>query len=316
MLGVSIPPLSLYMCMEREIQAFLKYITVDCGYSKATVRTYSSDLYAFASYIKEMDECLDWDSIDQDCIRQWIMARIGNKIAPQTVKRSLASLRSFYRYLMVRGRILRNPMQLVPNPKTAKRLPVFLRQGEMDMLLDRTPFPETFAGHRDHLILLCFYSTGMRISELRGLNVEDFNLSQGEVRVCGKGNKHRIIPFGEELRAALMAYMSERASYAPAESGPFFINESGKRESDYCIRHMVSSYLGLVTSVEKKSPHVLRHTFATAMLNYGADLEAVKELLGHESIATTQIYTHANFNELRGAYKKAHPRAKDEPSCH
>lgn len=294
--------------MTDHIANFLSYVSVDRGLSPTTVRTYSNDLRALERFLLSQDETLDWTLVDKDRIRLWIAGRMEQHVEPQTIKRSLSSLRSFFNYLVATGVVDADPMQYIPNPKTSHPLPAFVRQQEMDRLLDDVTFPDTFAGRRDHLIILTFYTTGLRISELRGLNVEDISWDRHELRVLGKRNKHRVVPFGKELHTALSAYAAERQSLTGHSTGPFFVDEDGGRVTDSGVRKTVKHYLSAVTTQQKRTPHVLRHTFATVMLNNGADLEAVKSLLGHESVATTQIYTHTSFAELKKAYAAAHPR--------
>lgn len=295
--------------MTERPQAFLEYLAADRGYSPTTTAYYGQVLKAFAEFCATLEGRPDWTEVDGDIVRRWMAERRTGGIQPQTVKRDLSVLRSFYRYLMLTGVIERSPLQFIRNPKTGKTLPAFVKQSEMDRLFDDTVFPDTFAGRRDRLILLTFYSTGLRVSELVGLNRTDVSTAAGELKVTGKRNKQRIVPFGDELRESIDSYLRELPAAEP--TGPLFINDRGRRLSDLQVRKIVKSYLSLVTTQKKRTPHVLRHTFATVMLNNGADLEAVKELLGHESLDTTQIYTHTTFAELRKAYTSAHPRNAD-----
>lgn len=290
------------------VDEFLSYLAADRGYSPLTIETYRGDLRHFENFCNQLDREVDWGRVDSDVIRRWVAARMEEGIGARTVKRALSALRSFYRYLLKLGVVEKDPTQLVVNPKVGKTLPSFVKQSEMDHLLDGITYPETFEGLRDHLILLTFYTTGVRVSELVGLNVEDVDLGSGELKVTGKRNKQRIIPFGEELTADLQVYLQERESTFGLTLGPLFIDMRGLRMSGAAVREVVKFYLSMVTTQKKKTPHVLRHTFATVMLNNGADLGAVKELLGHESLATTEIYTHTSFEELRKEYEKAHPR--------
>ena len=290
------------------ISDFLNYLRVDRGLSATTLKTYQSDLRCFEAFLKTQEEQLDWTLVDRDRVRLWVADRMGSEAKPQTIKRSLSSLRTYFRYLIMREIITVNPMSLIPNPKTQKVLPAFVRQADMDRLLDDIPFDDSDTGHRDYLILLIFYTTGIRVSELCGLNVEHVDMNRMELRVLGKRNKHRVVPFGEELMRCLEAYLARRAKHDTATAGPLFLNNKGKRIRDFQVRQIVKHYLSLVTTQKKRTPHVLRHTFATVMLNNGADLEAVKDLLGHESVATTQVYTHATFEELKKVYEHAHPR--------
>lgn len=296
------------------ISDFLRYLAVDRGLSPNTTKTYNVDLRELERFLLTQDDALDWTLVDKDRVRLWIASRMNDGVKPQTIKRSLSSLRTFFRYMKQRGVIDINPMQLIPNPKTERTLPSFVRQNDMDRLLDDITFPDTFEGRRDHLILLTFYTAGLRVSELCGLNAADVHLDRRELRVLGKRNKHRVVPFGDELLNALRDYAAERAALTNDAAGPFFIHPDGRRLTTANVRTIVRQYLTLVAPGQKCTPHVLRYTFATVMLNNGADLEAVKNLLGHESIATTQIYTHTTFEELRNIYAAAHPREKHEPT--
>ena len=293
------------------VDRFLAYLAADRGYSSLTVEVYRGDLRHFESFFLKLETSMDWSNVDSDVIRRWMAERMENGISPRSVKRSLSALRSFYKYLLRLGEVEHDPTQLIRNPKVPKTLPSFVKQSEMDRLLDGVTYPEGFVGLRDRLILLTFYTTGVRISELVGLNVEQVDLSHGELKVTGKRNKQRIIPFGEELADGIKVYLQERNEVFGLTAGALFVDMRGLRMSTAEVREVVRYYLSLVTTQKKKTPHVLRHTFATVMLNNGADLGAVKELLGHESLATTEIYTHTTFAELRKEYEKAHPRSED-----
>ena len=301
------------------LQRFLTYLKADKGYSPLTLTAYEGDLTDFAKFIDSTEENLTWQDIDADLIRRWVVASREEKISPRSIKRRLSSVRSFYKYLLMMGEVDKNPARLVKNPKEDKPLPYFLRQEEIDQLLDHTKFPDTFEGMRDRLIILTFYSTGIRRAELIGLNIEDVALSAGEIKVTGKRNKQRIIPFGQELKEAFAAYITARTAHLKqsvctkiAMNRAFFISKSGLRISEADVYKVVSGYLSLVTLQKHRSPHILRHTFATTMLNNGADLRAVQELLGHESLKTTEIYTHTTFAELKEIYAKAHPRSRSK----
>ena len=308
------------------IESFLTYLTADKGYSPQTVSKYEACLLAFRAFFLEKDADWKWTDIDTDVVRTWVAHRHAQGIHPHTIHQGLSALRSFYRYLMRMNLATRNPAALVRNPKADKPLPTFLKQEEMNRLLDDTPFPDSFEGRRDHLLLLLLYWTGMRRAELVGLNVEDVNLRGGELKVTGKRNKQRILPFGPEVREAIESYLTERAVLVAdgsddcrPRSGALFVHRPSRpktatyrRMTPEEVGSTVHHYLSLVTTQRKRSPHVLRHTFATVMLNNGADLEAVKELLGHESLQTTEIYTHTTFAELRKEYNKAHPRSQQK----
>lgn len=294
------------------IRSFIDYLKFERNYSNKTLRCYEDDLKAFEKFFKELDSTLKWDTLDADVVRNWMVSMMDAGSAATSVNRRLSSLRSFFRFLLKRGMVGFDPVRGVQGPKKKKPLPVFVRESDMDRLLDGNCFADSFEGRRDRLILDLFYSTGMRLSELTGLNVEDIDLVTDNVKVTGKRNKQRIIPFGEELHVLLETYISERRILADAVAGTtsaLFVDAKGVRLQNIKVWRLVRYYLGLVSTFPKRSPHVLRHTFATSMLNHHADLEALKELLGHESISTTEIYTHTTFEELKEMYNQAHPRA-------
>lgn len=287
---------------------FLAYLAADRGYSPRTVECYEADLRSFEAFFHRLEGVPDWSAVDADIVRGWVAHRMDSGLSARSMRRSLSALRSFFRYLLRLEVVTADPVSLVPNPRIGKTLPSFVKETEMDRLLDGITYPDSFEGSRDRLILLTFYSTGVRVSELVGLDVADVSLSSGDLKVTGKRNKQRIIPFGRELRDEMEHYLLLRARCCGRESGPLFVDAQGMRLTVAQVRRQVRFYLSQVTSLTKRTPHVLRHTFATVMLNNGADLTAVKELLGHESLATTEIYTHTSFAELRKEYEKAHPR--------
>lgn len=295
--------------MENLIQAFLDYLKADRGYSPTTVYTYQKALNSVQIYFQSLDEQLNWLNLDADVIRRWMAAQVERGESTRTMSKELSALRSFYKYLRRMGRINYSPLTGICNPKSQKPLPAFLKANEVDKLFDQTTYTNDYRGQRAHAMLLMFYHTGIRMSELIGLNVEDVNLQLQELKVTGKRNKQRIIPFGKELAAYLPIYLNYRAEFYGEENGPLFLSVKRKRISPRQVGIIVKQYMSLVTTQTKKSPHVLRHTFATAMLNNGASLEAIRELLGHESVATTEVYTHTTFADLKKEYEHAHPRA-------
>ncbi len=295
------------------IQSFVDYLRYERNLSERTIKGYSAGLEAFERFFKRLDAELCWDNLDEDVIRDWMMAMMEEGNRTGSICCRLSSVRAFYKFLLKRGLVDRNPAHLVVAPKREKNLPIFVREDQMDRLLDGNYFPEDFVGVRDRLILLAFYSTGMRLSELTGLALDDVDCKQSQVRVTGKRNKQRVIPFGSEMMSSIHSYLAMRHAMLMEkgiESNWFFVSEkSGNRISDSKVRQIVQAYLGQVTTLRKKSPHVLRHSFATSMLNHRADLQSVKELLGHERLSTTEIYTHTTFEELKDMYNQAHPRA-------
>lgn len=295
------------------IQSFVDYLRYERNLSERTIKGYSAGLEAFERFFKRLDAELCWDNLDEDVIRDWMMAMMEGGNRTGSICCRLSSVRAFYKFLLKRGLVDRNPAHLVVAPKREKNLPIFVREDQMDRLLDGSYFPEDFVGVRDRLILLAFYSTGMRLSELTGLALDDVDCKQSQVRVTGKRNKQRVIPFGSEMMSSIRSYLAMRHAMLMEKgivSNWFFVSEkSGGRMSDSKVRQIVQAYLGQVTTLRKKSPHVLRHSFATSMLNHRADLQSVKELLGHERLSTTEIYTHTTFEELKDMYNQAHPRA-------
>lgn len=295
------------------IQSFVDYLRYERNLSERTIKGYSAGLEAFERFFKRLDAELCWDNLDEDVIRDWMMAMMEEGNRTGSICCRLSSVRAFYKFLLKRGLVDRNPAHLVVAPKREKNLPIFVREDQMDRLLDGNYFPEDFVGVRDRLILLAFYSTGMRLSELTGLALDDVDCKQNQVRVTGKRNKQRVIPFGSEMMSSIHSYLAMRHAMLMEKgivSNWFFVSEkSGGRMPDSKVRQIVQAYLGQVTTLRKKSPHVLRHSFATSMLNHRADLQSVKELLGHERLSTTEIYTHTTFEELKDMYNQAHPRA-------
>lgn len=290
------------------IEAFLDYLRFERNYSEHTVVAYETDLRQFGDFLKSVGEELDYTNVDSDLIRSWVV-NLMNSSKSTSVNRKLSSLRSFYRFLMKRGKTTVNPLAKIIGPKNSKPLPTFLRENDMDRLLDEISYGEGFEAVRDRMILETFYATGMRLSELVGLNDTDVDFSAMQMKVTGKRNKQRLIPFAGELAADLREYIIIRNETIPERSDAFFVLKNGKRMYPEKVYGIVRRNLAKVVSVKKKSPHVLRHTFATAMLNHEAELKSVKELLGHESLATTEIYTHTTFEELKKVYEQAHPRA-------
>lgn len=289
--------------------SFLKYLLLERNYSEKTIISYGVDLDEFEAYFKGLDEELEFTSVDADVVRAWVLSLMDEGRAETTVNRKLSSLRSFYRYLLRQKLVAVDPVAKVVGPKKKKPLPVFVRDEAMEQLLDKSEFPQTFEGMRDKAVLEVFYSTGMRRAELIALEDGNIDFSALVIKVTGKRNKQRLIPFGERLQEVLKAYLQERTRFYSGECEAFFIRKGGVRLSPSSVNYIVKRYLSRVVTLKKKSPHVLRHTFATSMLNHQAELEAVKELLGHESLTTTEIYTHTTFEELKQVYEQAHPRA-------
>lgn len=290
-------------------ESFLKYLRFEKNYSDDTIVSYGTDLSKFEEYFKAVDENLDFAAVDADIVRGWVLSLMEGGCTATTVNRKLSSLRSFYRYLLRQGVVPVDPLMKVTGPKKKKPLPVFVKDADMARLLDDTAFDAGFEGVRDRLILEMFYETGIRRSELINLTDADVDLYAKQIKVTGKRNKQRLIPFGDELKEDIEAYLSAKKDFLPDGGEAFFVRKNGKALYPYLVYLLVKRNLSKVVSLKKRSPHVLRHTFATSMLNNHAELEAVKELLGHESLTTTEVYTHTTFEELKKVYEQAHPRA-------
>lgn len=289
--------------------SFLDYLRYERNYSEKTVSAYGEDLLQLEEFAKEETGGFNPVEVKPDLIREWIVSLMDKGYTSTSVNRKLSSLRSFYKYLLRQGRVEVDPLRKISGPKNKKMLPSFLKESEMNKLLDDTDFGDGFKGCRDRLVIEMFYATGMRLSELIGLDDKDVDFSASLLKVTGKRNKQRLIPFGDELRDTMLAYVDVRNETVSERSGAFFIRENGERLYKNLVYNLVKRNLSKVVTLKKRSPHVLRHTFATTMLNNEAELGAVKELLGHSSLATTEIYTHTTFEELKKVYKQAHPRA-------
>ncbi len=291
------------------IDKFLNYLRFERNYSERTLRSYGDDLRSFEAYFKDLDTPLSWQSASADVIRGWMESMMDKGNNATSINRRLSALRSFYRFALSRGLVKKDPAHGLTGPKKSKPLPQFMKESEMEQLLDKRMWRNTYKDVCVHTIISVFYETGIRVSELAGLDNGAVDLDGRQLKVTGKRNKQRIVPFGEELHKMLRNYMDVRDSEVAKMSDAFFVTAKGKRMTDGQIRYEVKKSLARVTTMKKRSPHVLRHTFATTMLNHEAGLESVKKLLGHQSLSTTEIYTHTTFEQLKKAYRKAHPRA-------
>lgn len=288
---------------------FLDYLRYERNYSERTIVEYGRDIAQFEDFLQEKAVLFIPAEISSDDVREWVIHLMDGGASPNSVNRRLSALRTFYKFLLKRGEVLADPTRKVTGPKRKKPLPYFVREKEMDQLLDEVDFGEGFAACRDRLIIRTFYETGMRLSELIGLNDGDVDFSASQFKVTGKRNKQRLIPFGDGLKQFLQEYVSLRNSEIIKADGAFFVKENGARVTKGLVYRIVKQNLSKVVTIKKRSPHVLRHTFATTMLNHDAELGAVKDLLGHSSLAATEIYTHTTFEELKKVYNQAHPRA-------
>ena len=289
--------------------SFLDYLRYERNYSEKTVLAYGEDISQLREFAQEEIGDFNPAEVTPELIREWIVSLMYKGYASTSVNRKLSSLRSFYKFLLKKKVVLVDPLRKITGPKNKKPLPSFLKENEMNRLLDDTDFGEGFEGRRDHLIIEMFYATGIRLSELIGLDDKDVDFSASLLKVTGKRNKQRLIPFGDELKEGMLEYVNVRNEQVLESGGAFFVRKNGERLYKNLVYNLVKRNLSKVVTLKKRSPHVLRHTFATTMLNNEAELGAVKELLGHSSLATTEIYTHTTFEELKKVYKQAHPRA-------
>lgn len=291
------------------VDKFLDYLLFERNYSKRTIVSYGEDLKAFESYFKGLDDRLSWESIDSDIIRDWMESMMDKGNTATSINRRLSALRSLYRFALSHHLVEKDPAHKLNGPKKEKPLPYFLKEREMNQLLDQVAWSDSYKDVYARTIILTFYETGMRLSELTGLKEKDVDFHEMQMKVTGKRNKQRIIPFGEELKNTLLSYINVRDKNIVRLSDEVFLDEKGNKMKDAHVRYVVEKWLPKVCTLKKHSPHVLRHSFATSMLNNRAGLESVKQLLGHKSLETTEVYTHTTFEQLKRVYTSAHPRA-------
>ncbi|MFT7380592.1 MAG: integrase/recombinase XerC [Roseivirga sp.] len=303
----------LVLCVNRSanmVDSFLKYISFEKRYSPHTVISYQSDLTQFSNFILEKFQLTDLVQVSQLMARSWILSLMDAGVSPRSVNRKIASLRAYYKFLLKREIIEKDPTAKVKLLKTQKDLPSFAEENELVSLLDKVDFTLDFEGYRQQMILELLYGTGIRLAELIGLKESDINFHQGTIKVLGKRNKERIIPISHSLQQIIKNYKTEKNHLFDDNLDSYLIvNNSGDKAYPMLIYRNVKSFLNMISSTEKKSPHALRHTFATHLLNKGADLNAVKDLLGHSSLAATQVYTHNSLEKLKVVFDQAHPKA-------
>ncbi len=291
-------------------ESFIKYLQNEKRYSPHTIRSYMDDINQFISFCGLNEDSFEPDKISHKKIRDWIVNLVNKEVSVRSVKRKISTLKSFYKYLLRDGIVSYNPVEKVLTPKAKKKLPSFINKKHMDILLDDIDFGNDYKGKRNKLIIEVFYNTGIRLSELINLKTVNININDSNLKVLGKRNKERLIPFTREFQNSVQDYLVIRNEKFPAGNEDYlFLTDKGNKMYPKLVYRVVNRYLNLITTIEKKSPHVLRHTFATHMLNAGADLNAIKELLGHSNLAATEIYTHNTFEKLKSIYKQAHPRA-------
>ncbi len=301
--------------MDEYLEKFLKFISLQKNYSAHTLKAYSSDLSQYLEYMKSIsgDEDFKIRDFSQAGIRDYLYILSNSGLTRRSIARKLASIKSFGKFLVKEAIVEKNPSSDIKTPKIEKKEPVFMSRKEIDMVMEAPVLEKSMFSYRDHAVLEVFYSTGMRLSELHGLDIDSIDFHEGVVRVIGKGEKERIVPVGRKALEAVNRYLPLRRicllDKSNIDEKALFISNMGRRFAKRSIQHSVSKHLKMISEKEHLSPHVLRHTFATHMLDNGADLRAVQELLGHASLNTTQIYTHVSMERLAQAYRQAHPRA-------
>jgi len=290
------------------IETFLKYLSSEKRYSAHTIQAYRKDLDQLSAFLSSEFEIHDLGEVKHTHLRGWIVNLMEGSVAAKTANRKIATLKSFFKFLLAREYVEINPASQLKPLKAEKELPSFVKETEITDLLDKVEFSDDFSGSRDKLLLELFYATGIRLAELEGLKISDVNFYENTIRVLGKRNKERIIPVNITLILLIKEYIVLRENEG-MNSEFLILTDTGKKVYPMFIYRKVKSYLSAVTTLSKKSPHVLRHTFATHLLNKGADLNAVKDLLGHTSLAATQVYTHNSIEKLKAAFDQAHPKA-------
>ena len=292
------------------LQKFIKYIRYEKGYSSHTVLSYNNDISQFEEYLLQQTGEVNHAAVDSDIIRNYVVWLMDQNVTPRSVGRKLSALRTFYKYLVKLEVIALSPAAMVAKPKESKPLPTFIKQSDMMQLLDdENEVLDDFVSLRDKLILDMLYQTGMRRAELLQLRDKDVDMSARTIKVTGKRNKQRIIPYGAKLQSLIERYLVVRGKEVGSKVETLFVRENGEPLYPMMVYRIVKAALAKVSTLSKLSPHVLRHTFASAMLNSGAEMDSVKELLGHASLTSTQVYTHITFEELKHNYNHAHPRA-------
>ena len=297
----------LFFCLM--VESFFKYLQFEKRYSPHTITSYSNDLNQFEDFMQAEFPDVKLEDAEHYQLRAWIVSLMEIDLDPRSVNRKISTLKAYYRFLLKREVISKNPTTRLKVLKNSSRLPRFVKEEDMMALLEKVNYEDSFTGKRDQLILEMLYGTGIRLSELLGLTMASINFHKGEIKVIGKRNKERIIPISQGLETVIKQYIEAKTETFPDKNDVLIITDTGKNGYPMLIYRTVKKYLGLFTTLDKRSPHILRHTFATHLLNKGAELNAVKELLGHANLAATQIYTHNSLEKLKEAHKQAHPKA-------
>ena len=292
---------------DREISSFLDYLKFEKRYSEHTIRAYENDLEQFLAFAHSSYGLTSLSDFSTTIIRTWLASLKDEKMSGKSLNRKISTLKSFFKFCQKKELIDQTPMTGIISPKQSKRLPSYVEEKDIRTLLERVEFPDTWNGMTEELAIHIFYNTGIRLSEL--ITLKESQINPRHIKVLGKGNKERIIPINETLYALIQKYLREKDRISLIDRTFLLVNQNGKKLYPKYLYQAVKKYLGSVTTLSKKSPHILRHSFATHLSNNGADLNSIKELLGHSSLAATQVYTHNTIEKLKEAYKKAHPKA-------
>lgn len=296
------------------IPAFIQYIQFEKRYSSHTITAYKNDIEQFYSFILSSYQLISACDVTYPIARSWVVELVNKKVSTKSVNRKIASLRAYFKFLKREQKISQNPIVKITSLKTTKKLPQFVDEKSIQSLFGKAGFTNDFSGTLDRLLLEMFYATGMRLSELININNQDIDNKNFTIKVLGKRNKERLIPYNQTLNLAIAEYCEKRnqefGNLFNNATSPLLVNAKGKKLYPKLVYRIVKKYLGIITTLEQRSPHVLRHTFATHLLNNGADINAIKELLGHANLAATQVYTHNTIEKLKKVYEQAHPRAK------
>lgn len=290
------------------LNAFLAYLQFEKRYSRHTIVSYTNDLIQFFDFIETQYEGLSFQQITGTLVRSWLASMKEQAMSSKTLNRKISALKSFFKYHIQQGALNKSPMETVISPKVNKRLPSFVTEQDMEQLFMNLSFAEGWKGFTEKMVIHVFYATGMRLSELIHCKETQVDLNKRVMKVVGKGNKERILPISPLLASELQLYIEQKPVVAKGNPS-LFVTEKGKTLQPRAVYSFVKKYLAQVTTLQKKSPHILRHSFATHLMNNGADLNAVKELLGHSSLAATQVYTHNTIDQLKAVFAKAHPKA-------
>ncbi len=292
-----------------QINTFLDYLKFEKRYSQYTIISYQNDLEQFFGFLMSQFDAPAIEKITGSFVRSWLAELKGDEMTAKSINRKISSLKSFFKHQMKIGVVTETPMAVIISPKISKRLPSFVEEKDIDTLFEHVTFTDDWKGRTERLVLQLFYSTGMRLSELINLKETQIDPSYQQIKVLGKGNKERILPVEKGLMDDLQLYIADKHAEFKLQVSNIFVNEKGKPLQARSVYGFVKQYLSQVTTIQKKSPHILRHSFATHLMNHGADLNAVKELLGHSSLAATQVYTHNTIEKLKEVFNKAHPKA-------